>query len=529
MTPALSLLNELRRSSPEHDPPTAGIRPKALAWARVSTDEQEERGLSIPEQFGDIRSYAEKHGIEIVAEFHEAASAFRQQHRRVEFQKMLSRARSDRDVSLILVHDLSRFGRDSGITKSQIDELRRDGVRVKSLNDPEIDSETAAGVYLGAITLAKNEAYSREVAFHTRKTCRANVKARDPETGWCYKNGGQPPFGYRAKRLNRGEIKRGRPLIKTIWVPDETVAAGRPMYEWARHCLVELAAKGASLAELRDFCNTKGIPGRRKRYWALSTWNALLQPTALLQFCGYGLWNVRDRRGCERPSSEWVMVENAHQSLISEEEARCISEIRRVQSQEASFNTSNRSRSSSYLLSGGMFKCGRCGANMIGFQNGKSVYYVCGSQPYRRGLGCGRPAVYVPKAQVEAEVIQGIQDLLGVCGNPKGLAKKVNDELRQLWVSKASFEPNVRTRVAAIDQKIGNVRRAIEEGLEDASWANSRLQELVSERKNLESQAAGQPHIDAETVRAYVRISVGCSNEVNLLNTRGFCENFWKE
>src|SRR5215472_10538213 len=226
MTPALSLLNELRRSSPEYDPPTAGIRPKALAWARVSTDEQEERGLSIPEQFGDIRSYAEKHGIEIVAEFHEAASAFRQQHRRVEFQKMLSRARSGRDVSLILVHDLSRFGRDSGITKNQLDELRRVGVRVVSLNDPEIDSETSAGVYLGAITLAKNEAYSREVAFHTRKGCQANVQTRDPQTGWCYKNGGQPLFGYRTLRLQRGQDKRGRPIIKSVWVLDDEMIAG---------------------------------------------------------------------------------------------------------------------------------------------------------------------------------------------------------------------------------------------------------------------------------------------------------------
>src|SRR5882724_11352112 len=104
-------------------------RTKALAWARVSTENQEARGLSIPEQLREIRAYAASKGIVILEEFSEAASAFRNQHRRIEFQRLLARARGDREVGVILVHDLSRFGRDSGITKSQIDELRRLGVR----------------------------------------------------------------------------------------------------------------------------------------------------------------------------------------------------------------------------------------------------------------------------------------------------------------------------------------------------------------------------------------------------------------
>jgi len=254
--------------------PPAG-KTKAFAWARVSTDMQEDRGLSMPQQLREIRIYAEDHEIEIVEEFSEAASAFQREEKRVEFHRMIDRAKTGREVAAILVHDLSRFSRDSARAKMLLRDLHAAGVRVISLNDPVMDPETVAGVYMEAITFAKNEAYSREVAFHTRKGCRANAQTQDPETGWCYKNGGQPLWGYRSERLTRGTDKRGRPEFKSIWVKDETAVSGRPVHEWARHCLLELAGKGASLDELRDFCNERGLPGRRKQYWGTPSFSRM--------------------------------------------------------------------------------------------------------------------------------------------------------------------------------------------------------------------------------------------------------------
>ena len=497
-----SVIGSGNGSSSEH----AEVALKALAWARVSTDMQEERGLSLPEQAKQIREYAEKNGIEIVQEYHEATSAFKKNSHRAEFDKMLAHAKADREINTILVHDFSRFSRDSLGARVLVRELRQAGIRVISLNDLEVDPETVAGVYMEAITFAKNEAYSREVAFHTKKGCRANVSTRDTDTGWCYKNGGQPLWGYRSERLIRGEEKKGRPLIKSIWVPDDQEIAGKPVSEWARYCLVELAAKGANLDELRDFCNYSGIPAPRQQYWGHTTWNSLLHPHCLLEYAGYGVWNVRGKNQRYNPPSEWVIVENAHEALITEEEARRIIEVRGDKKVKRFDTGYKRSKDSTYLLSGGLFVCGRCGSNLLGMRKTATAsYYICGSQPHRRGLGCG-PAVYVPQMEVESQVMMGLTELLDACTDTKGYAKRFNNELRQIWEVSAGHDPNALHRMKEIDAKIANIRKAVEDGLSDTSWTNTRMRELLEERNNLAEKTliGGEvPQIDVSEVMAY--------------------------
>jgi Recombinase len=224
------------------------------------------------------------------------------------------------------------------------------------------------------------------------------------------------------------------------------------------------------LAELRDFCNRTGIPARRKGYWGHSTWNAILQPSVILEYCGYAVWNARTKEGRNRPPSEWVIVPKAHPALITEDEARGIIAARRRAQKNATIRPAGQSLRSQCLLSGGLFRCGRCSANMTGFRKSHSEYYICGSQPYRRGTGCG-PGVWLPRQAVGAEVFKGIADLLNLCADPKGLARQVNEELQRLWQESVgqTGRNEAPKEVAAIDTKIANIRRAIEDGLGDAS------------------------------------------------------------
>jgi len=324
--------------------------------------------------------------------------------------------------------------------------------------------------------------------------------------GWCYKNGGQPLFGYKSVRLVRGEEKKGRPIVKSIWVPDDAVVNGRPMHEWARECLL-MAAKGATLDELRDFCNENGIPARRGKYWSASTWNSGLAPHALMKYCGYEVWNVHRKNGSIRPVSEWLVVENAHPALITAEEAQAVAAARKRPDGKRFDTGYSRSRTSDYLLSGGLFKCERCGSNMAGIRTTSGTYYVCGSRPYRAGMGCG-PGVYVPKEEVEGEVAAGLQGLMGLCTDPKGLTRRVNEDLRRLWEESAGHDPKAAHRLAEVEKKIANMWQAIEDGLTDTATANARLVALQAERERLAASVvvSGEPpRIDADAALAYRR------------------------
>jgi DNA invertase Pin-like site-specific DNA recombinase len=431
---ATGLLRKLIRQLTDRPNPKRQLALGAIAWARVSTDEQQERGLSIPEQLRDMRAYAKSQGIEIVHEFHEVASAFRYEGRRVEFSKMLATARSDPRVTLILVHDFSRFSRDSARAKALVCELRTAGVQVISLNDPVVDAETPVGVYIEAITFAKNEAYSREIAFHTRKGCRANVQTRDPEIGWCYKNGTVPLWGYRAANVQRG-TRKNRPVIKRIWELDDTVVSGRPVHEWVRHCLVELAGRGATQRELRYFCERNHLPRRRGGPWSSYAWRYLLGPTSLLQYCGYGVWDAR-RTGDHhlRPACEWLIVERAHPAILTPAEAQVIAVVAHGRGSRRGYGISRTTSSSQHLLTGGVFRCGNCGRNMV---QSKRQRYVCSS--YIRSVvePCGQ-RLSVSRNGLDDRVIAGLSRVFEALSDSPGAVPIINRELADAWCRMAS-------------------------------------------------------------------------------------------
>jgi len=162
---------------------------KVAIYARVSTEEQAERDLSIPFQLERCRYHAQGKGWEVVKEYVDAGESARTD-KRPEFQKMIASARA-KEFDVILIHKFDRFARndyDFITYEKELDDL---GIIVESVSEPG-DASTPAGYISRRMMQVISSWYSKNLAVEVKKGLQRKV-----ETGGWPK---QAPFGYVNKR-----------------------------------------------------------------------------------------------------------------------------------------------------------------------------------------------------------------------------------------------------------------------------------------------------------------------------------------
>lgn len=257
-----------------------------IAYARVSTKEQAAKGNSIPEQIARIQKYADANDVQILRIYQDSDSAFHDN--REQFPLMIEDACRTRP-NFVIADDSSRFSRARQAAIEIKQRLRSNGVNVRFVNEPYVDPETIAGLWLEGIQEIKNKATSREIAFHAWKGMSYNIQNHDPEAGWCYKNGGRAPFGYRIEYVNRGELN-GRPLLKSFWLVDDKTG---PI---AREIIVDMyVQQKMSYQEIRDELNRRGVPCPKGGFWPSSSIVEMLKENRLRQYAGTAIWNKEAR------------------------------------------------------------------------------------------------------------------------------------------------------------------------------------------------------------------------------------------
>ncbi len=150
---------------------------KCCIYARVSTDEQAERDLSIPFQLERCRYHAQGKGWEVVKEFVDAGESARTD-KRPEFQKMIGSARA-KEFDFILVHKFDRFARndyDFVVYEKELEEL---GIVLESVSEPG-DASTPAGYIGRRMMQVISTWYSKNLAVEARKGLMEKVQ----KGGW---------------------------------------------------------------------------------------------------------------------------------------------------------------------------------------------------------------------------------------------------------------------------------------------------------------------------------------------------------
>jgi site-specific DNA recombinase len=157
-----------------------------VLYARVSTDKQADKELSIPAQLQAMRDYARQHEWRVAHEFIEAGASAKTTDRRV-LQDLLARIKDgEPTIDVVLVHKIDRLARnvyDHATIKSF---LTQHEVRLASVVENVDDS--VSGQLVENIMASLAQFYSANLADEVRKGMRQKVL----KGGWPHK----PPRGY---------------------------------------------------------------------------------------------------------------------------------------------------------------------------------------------------------------------------------------------------------------------------------------------------------------------------------------------
>ena len=507
---------------------------KALAYARVSTAEQAEADLSIPAQLKEIKKYALANSIEIIEEFiDEGLSAYNDETKRIAFNQMVEYAKSSTDISLILVHEYSRFSRNKYHSAVVKNILRKHGVTVLTTKSP-YDANTIAGLWLESIDETSAQVTSMIISEHTIKGMKENAEKRDPETGYCYKNGGRAPYGYSLKRIPWGKDKKGQIKHKLLWEknPETSKVLRMIVVDWRIN-------EGLSYKNIRDRLNSLNIPGPEGKPWGDSTIREMLVENRLEQYTGIYYWNKEDHNTSGKrykDKSEWIKVENAHPAILTMDEVKSALAVTKNRQPRT---PAGRSYNSPWLLTGinlegnSFFTCKECGKNIIGIQgrNNSYGYYSCGTYNYKGTAGCTNKN-RINRHVIENELLKIIEEKFGTPGSIETIVNKINSRLNEnLKAHNASLE-NLNKEIETVEKNIELTFFALSEGL-DAEICKERLEkykknklELQSKKKDHENNRPQPINIDVQKAKElfsdYKRIYQSGTNEQKRLLFRTY-------
>lgn len=464
----------------------------AFSYARESDPRQAQKNVSVPTQLQDNKAYAERENIVILREFTDRGkSAYRDDVKRVEFEEMIRLAKEDSRVTLILVHESSRFVRRRAKAVIVKSELAQFGVKVIPVLNP-YDSGTIAGFWMESIDETRAEAESMATSMHTLEKMKGSIGQRDHETGWCFKNGGRAPAGYKNVRVVRGIDHRGREIVRLLWEIDE---------EWGprvQFMVRELKLQQElSYDKIRDYCNIHGWKSPEGRPVTTSFIRELFRRDRLLQLAGYAFWNREDRKTKGRrfkPKEEWISVPNAHPALITEEEAlKC----RKLVEKSGGFNNKLQPQEySRFLLTGkniegeNFFVCKKCGGNIIGDTQGgrHKLKYHCSTMAYE-GKFSDRCiyGVKLEKDDIESYVISQIRNTFGSRERIESIVNALNLKINIENKDHISATAYLDKQKKNTEKQIGNLVAAIAKGT-PPEFVNPEIEKFKKELQEIEFQ-----------------------------------------
>lgn len=381
--------------------------------------------------------------------------------------------RSNCPFEAVIVHKFDRFSRkrdDHVIYKALLAQV---DVKVISVTE-QTEGETPQDMLLEGMLEIMSEFFNANLAVEVRKGMTQNAKLG-------YNNGGTPPYGYRTEHIAMSSQK-----TKAVWV-----LGPREEIDLIRWIFNQYANEGAGYKKIASRLNEDGIPAQKGGKWSASTIRAIIYNES---YFGRKIWNKQDyqTKGKKwRDRSEWIITENAHPSIITEELFnKCQANAHRRDSGGGESHKPFQSKTASPFWLRGIMVCDKCGSRMVGNSNsarkkgGGQKYYTCGGYLRKGKEFCS----YVGwrKERVEEVVTNRLRTTL----LRLSMDNQFEEEIRMFHADK---NKHIIQRAASLEAEIGFLQKRIEAVESDMSSGRGKpyhqemldeMQQELAEKKN---------------------------------------------
>lgn len=297
---------------------------RAGIYTRLSQERQEEwrnKSCSIESQIEICSQYIEKENMTLVKVYtdYEYSGA---NFDRPGYKEMMEDVRNG-IINCIVIRDLSRLGREHLEMGRLVDKVFPFlGVRFISVVD-KIDTDKGMDAKLSFEMLIKNlinDMYVKDVASKVKSSKHTKAKSG-------YFIGSNPPFGYKVVEKDGGrKLEPDEVSSKVIQKIFELYISGESAFQIAKHLNEEGISTSSAYHKTGNIKREPDEPQWRKGTVA----NMLRQQVYIGHLVQATKENIPGKKSGhyrEKPKEQWIVVRNAHEPIISEDDFYLVQEI----------------------------------------------------------------------------------------------------------------------------------------------------------------------------------------------------------